>query len=223
MLINCLTYGNKNFFIFLLTKCTLLLYICPRGERKLLSKLFSSTRAELLSLFFNNPESRFYLREIARHIGKDAAGIKRELDSLVAVGLLAIEKRGVQKYYFANKNSPIFSEMKGLIFKTTGVQGSIKVALSRLKGIQQAFIYGSFAKGAEKEDSNINLMVIGQVNITELNDVVMGLEENLKREIDYLVFDEQEYRKRRETKDPFIREILRGKKIFLAGREDDLP
>ena len=151
-----------------------------------------------------------------------SAGIKRELDTLVKIGLLTLEKRGVQKYYFADKNSPIFSEMKGLIFKTTGIQGSIKAALSRLKGVQYAFIYGSYAKGSEKEDSNINIMVIGQVNITELNDVVMALEEKLKREIDYLVFDDQEYRKRKEAKDPFIRDIVKGKKIFLAGKEDEL-
>lgn len=188
----------------------------------MLNKLFSSTRAELLSLFFNNPDEKFYLREIARHISKDAAGIKRELDTLVKIGLLGVEKRGVQKYYSADKSSPIFSEMKGLIFKTTGIQGSIKAVLSRLKGVQAAFIYGSYAKGAEKEDSNINLMVIGQVNITELNDVVMGLEEKMKREIDYLAFDEQEYRKRKDAKDPFIREIVKGKKIFLLGKEDDI-
>ncbi len=188
----------------------------------MLTKLFSSTRAELLGLFFNNPDDRFYLREIARHIGKDAAGIKRELDNLVKLGLLAREKRGVQKYYFANKSSPVFSEMKGLVFKTTGVQGAMKASLSRLKGVKAAFIYGSYAKGAEKEDSNINLMVVGQANITELNDMVMGLEEKLKRDIDYLVFDEQEYRKRKETKDPFVREILKGKKIFLVGKEDEL-
>ena len=71
--------------------------------------------------------------------------------------------------------------MKGLIFKTTGAQGAMKTSLSRLKGVQVAFIYGSYAKGAEKEDSNINLMVVGQANITELNDMVMGLEEKLKR------------------------------------------
>lgn len=188
----------------------------------MLTKLFSSTRAELLGLFFNNPDEKYYLREIARHIGKDAAGIKRELDKLVKIGLLTGEKRGIQKYYSANRDSPVFSEMKGLIFKTTGAQGSIKAALSRLKGIQSAFLYGSYAKGAEKEDSDINLMVIGQVNITELNDVVMGLEEKLKREIDYLVFDEQEFRKRRESKDPFIREVLKGKKILLIGKEDEL-
>ncbi len=188
----------------------------------MLTKLFSSTRAELLSLFFNNPDSKFYLREIARHIGKDAAGIKRELDTLVKIGLLAREKRGVQKYYYADKTCPIFTEMKGLIFKTAGVQGSIKAALLRLKGVQAAFIYGSFAKGAEKEDSNINLMVIGQVNITELNDMVMALEDKLKREIDYQVFDEQEYRKRKDARDPFIREIARGKKIFLIGKDDEI-
>jgi hypothetical protein len=65
-------------------------------------------------------------------------------------------------------------------------------------------------------------MVIGQVNITELNDMVMILEDKLKREIDYLVFDEQEYRKRKDARDPFIREIARGKKIFLIGKDDEV-
>jgi predicted nucleotidyltransferase len=88
--------------------------------------------------------------------------------------------------------------------------------------VRTAFIYGSFAKGSEKEESDINLMVVGQVNITELNDVVMGLEEKLKRDIDYLVFDEQEYRKRKESRDAFIRDIVKGKKIFLVGKEDEL-
>lgn len=213
---------KHNFFYFLVDKTDTLVVYFVHEVKKVLTKLFSSTRAELLGLFFNNPDDRFYLREIARHIGKDAAGIKRELDKLVKVGLLAIEKRGVQKYYFANKNSPIFSEMKGLIFKTTGVQGAMKTSLSRLKGVKTSFIYGSYAKGAEKEDSNINLMVIGQANITELNDMVMGLEEKLKRDIDYLVFDEQEYKKRKESRDPFIRELLKGKKIFLVGKEDEL-
>jgi len=213
---------KHNFFYFLVDKTDAIVVYFVYEVKKVLTKLFSSTRAELLGLFFNNPDDRFYLREIARQIGKDAAGIKRELDKLVKIGLLAIEKRGVQKYYFANKNSPIFLEMKGLIFKTTGVQGAMKTSLSRLKGVKTSFIYGSYAKGAEKEDSNINLMVIGQANITELNDMVMGLEEKLKRDIDYLVFDEQEYKKRKESKDPFIRELLKGKKIFLVGKEDEL-
>ena len=63
----------------------------------MLTKLFSSTRAELLGLFFNNPDDKFYLREIARHIGKDAAGIQRELDNMVRVGVLGKTKRGGQK------------------------------------------------------------------------------------------------------------------------------
>jgi predicted nucleotidyltransferase len=222
MLIYSLTYRNIIFLNLVLTKYTLIEYILSTRRLNVLTKLFSSTRAELLSLFFNNPDDRFYLREIARHIGKDAAGIKRELDNLVKVGLLAKEKRGVQKYYFANQGSPVYSEMRGLIFKTTGAQGAMKTSLSRLKGVHAAFIYGSYAKGSEKEERGINLMVIGQANITELNDTVMSLEEKLKRDIDYLVFDEQEYRKRKESKDPFIREIIKGKKVFLVGKEDDL-
>ncbi len=189
----------------------------------MLSNLFSSkTRAGLLDLFYNHPEDRFYMREIARRLRRDVSGIKRELSNLEHIGLLTSEKKGNLKYFYANRNSPIYNEMKGIILKTTGVIGSAKEHLAPISGIKTAFIYGTSGKVIDKKMNEIDLLIIGSVNIAELNDAITQLEDRLKRNINYLVFDDDEYKKRKEENDPFLADVLKEKKIMLIGREDEL-
>lgn len=189
----------------------------------MLNRLFSSrTRVDLLTLFYNNPERRFYLRQIARELQRDVSGIKRELDNLEKIGLLTSEKEGNLRYYMANKAFPLFPEMKAIIFKTVGVSGSLRDALQKIGGLKAAFIYGSYARGVEGILSAIDLIIIGSVDLTQLNQVIVGLEEYLNREILYLVYDEEEFQRRRAEEDPFLTEVLKGKKVMLVGREDEL-
>ncbi|MFH1563742.1 MAG: nucleotidyltransferase domain-containing protein [Nitrospirota bacterium] len=93
--------------------------------------------------------------------------------------------------------------------------------LLKVKGIKFAFIYGSYAKGTQEKESDIDLMIIGEVDLDELNDEINTMEEQLNRELNYMVFDEAEYKKRKEEKDGFLLEVIRDKKIVLIGKEDD--
>ncbi|MEK6691287.1 MAG: ArsR family transcriptional regulator [Nitrospirota bacterium] len=190
----------------------------------MLNKLFSSqTRVNLLSYLFEHMEEGFYIRELARIIRKDASGVKRELDNLEKMGLLTREKKGNQRYFTVNKTSPLYPEIKSLIQKTLGVHGVIRDALAKkIKGITKAFIYGSVAKGSDRRLGTIDLMIVGRPDLTELNGIILSLEEGFKREINYTVFDDDEYIKRKEKGDPFLSEILSGKKLMLIGREDEL-
>lgn len=190
----------------------------------MLNKLFSSgTRVNLLSFLFEHLEEGYYIRQLARTLGRDASGVKRELDNLERMGLVISERRGNLRYFTVNKNSPLYPEIKSLFMKTLGVQGVIRDALrKKITGISKAFLYGSIAKGTERRMGSIDLMIIGRPDLTELNGIILGLEEELKREINYTVFDDEEYLKRKEDGDPFLSEVLAGKKIILMGREDEL-
>ena len=71
----------------------------------MLEKLFTSgIRADIMSLLFNNPEEKFYMREIARLTNKNASGIKRELDKLEKMDLVTSEREGNLKYFKANRS-----------------------------------------------------------------------------------------------------------------------
>ena len=187
----------------------------------MLVRLFSSeTRVSLLTLFFTRLEKRFYVREVARQLGRDISGVKRELDNLERAGLLTSERVGNLRYYHVNRASPLYSEIKGIIAKTTGVHASIRDGLRKIKGIKTAILYDTDQR--EEGLGTIRLMMIGQVDLNEVNDAVTGLESRLNREISYLVFDEVEFRRRKADRDPFLIEVSKGRRAILIGTDDGL-
>lgn len=189
----------------------------------MLIRLFSSEiRVSILTLFFTRLDKRFYVRELARHLGRDISGIKRELDNLERAGLLASEKVGNLRYYQVNKASPLYTEFRGIIAKTTGIHASLREGLRRIKGIQRAMVYGAEQQEGEERLGPIRLMVIGQIDLNELNEAVRVMENRLNREINYLVFDEAEYRRRKAEDDPFLIEVLAGRKSIVIGTDDGL-
>ena len=187
---------------------------------EIINRLFSSKlRIKLLDAFLSSPDARFYIRELERKIKEEAKNVSRELKNLEGLGLLISEKQGNLKYYSVNENFFLYPELKAIIFKTTGVQGLLKEALERLKGIETAFIYGTYATGKESESSDVDIMVIGKPDLTELNEVISNLEEKLNREINYMCFGQEEFKERRKAGDAFINEVLSGEKIMLKGSD----
>ena len=109
----------------------------------MLIRLFSSeTRVSLLTLFFSRLDKRFYVRELARQLGRDVSGVKRELDNLERAGLLTGEKVGNLRYYNVNKASPIYAEIKGMIAKTTGVHEAFGMDSGGSRGSRRPFCMG---------------------------------------------------------------------------------
>lgn len=212
-----------------------------------ISRIFSSkTRKELFRLYFTNPDSEYYLRELERILGIPVSMIREELLRLEKEGLFKSHRKANLVYYSLNKSYPLFDELKSIVFKTIGVKGALKQALERIKGfdtasqvnaalmeygfttlervkgIKAAFIYGSFARNEERPTSDIDLFVIGDVDEGELSEAVAHLERILKREINYVLYRESEFRRKKKEKDSFVLDVLRGKKVFIAGSEDDL-
>lgn len=186
-----------------------------------LLKLFSSkVRVKLLDAFLSSPDTRFYVREIQRKTGEDIKNIHQELQNLEGIGLLRSEVQGNQKYYSVDKNFFLYAELKAIIFKTTGVLGLLKEALNKLKGVDVAFIYGSYAQGTESKNSDVDIFIIGDPDLTVLNETVVGLEEQLDREINYMVFDRDEFEMRIKDKESFMLEVMEGRKIILKGTLD---
>jgi predicted nucleotidyltransferase len=169
-----------------------------------------------------HPKERFYLRQLERMLDESLTPLRRELDKLEKNGLLFSQVEGNSKYYSVNEGFPIYSELKSIVFKTQGIANSLRQNLKKVGTIKFAFIYGSTAENTERMNSDIDLMVIGDVDIKELNSVVSKAESALIREVSYRVFTEEEIAKRRKEKDDFIMEVLKGKKIMLIGEEDEL-
>ncbi len=183
----------------------------------MLKTLFSSnTRVKILSLFFTNPEKEFYLREIEKLIKENITSVRREISSLKGIELLKEHLRGNNKYYQLNKNFCLYPELKSIIFKTSGIQGIFKDTFKKIPGVKTAFIYGSYAKGNETGQSDVDLMVIGAVDYNRLLKSIKKIEEKIKREIDFVVYNEKEFLKK--VKDEyFMKNIMGSPKINIIG------
>ena len=187
----------------------------------MLLRLFSSqTRVALLRLFFTHAESRYYVRQIARELRRDISGIKRELDNLEKAGLLSSEKVGNLRYYSVNKTAAIYSEVKSIVAKTVGIQAAIYEALAPLGGLRRAWLYSTNSHPPGEGMGAVFLLIVGGVDLAELNDAITRLEDSLAREINYTVFDEGEFQRRRAEADPFLTEVLGGRNVLLIGRDD---
>lgn len=182
----------------------------------------SRIRRDLLALFFTNPSEMYYLRQLERMLGYSAASIRRELLKFLEDGLLNTDRVGNTVQYSLNSRHPLHDELKSIVSKTVGVEGSLRGALSSIDGIKVAFVYGSFARHREKPTIDIDLMVIGRPDISALNKAIQGLETKLGREINHTVYSPDEYRSRKRGKSGFIEDLLKSPKIILVGSEDDL-
>ena len=182
----------------------------------------SKIRQDLLALFFSNPSQKYYLRELERMLGYSAGSIRRELLKYKKDGLFTTQKRGNSLYYSVNTKHPLYQELKAIIFKTIGIEGSLKNMLSSIQSILYAFVYGSFAAQEETSISDIDLMIIGDPDISKLNENIRRLEEKLKRQINPTIYSLQEYKDRKRSKSAFIQNLLEKPKIMLIGDEHDL-
>jgi len=188
-----------------------------------ISKIFrSKTRKELFRLYFTNPDQEYYLRELERLLHTPVSMIRKELMRLEGDGIFLSRKRGNTTCYLLDKSYPLFDELKSIVSKTIGVQGLLKEILRRTKGIEFAFIYGSFAKREETAKSDIDLFIVGKPDEARLLREINKLEGKLKREINYSIFKKEEYRQKVKEKDSFIMDLFKNPKIFLIGDSNDL-
>lgn len=185
-------------------------------------KPLTKNRAELLKLFFTNPDRDFYMQEIGRILGKKPGIFQRTLNNLVSEGILESEYKANARYFKVNKNYLLYKEFKSIVFKTVGVSGSLKEVLEKVGDVKLAFIYGSFAKEKENYISDIDLVVIGNSDEDELIKELDKLEERLQREINYKLYTLKRLKKEVKEKEPFILEVLRDKKIMLIGAKNEL-
>lgn len=189
-----------------------------------LEALFTSqARVEVLKLLFLRSSGRHYLREIASLTGQPVRAIQRELARLESSELVTSKVEGNRKYFTANREAPVFQELRSLLVKTAGLGEAFSRTLrERSNAIELALIFGSYARGGDTPDSDIDLLVVGDLSLRELAALLAPLKHELQREVNPITIQAAEFRRRVKESDPFIQSVLAGEKIFLIGGEDEL-
>lgn len=192
-------------------------------QDKLTTTLFSKTRGRVLALLYGHVDEQFYFRQIVRITGLGVGALQRELKTLTEAGIITKSTHGSQVYYQASSNCPVFTELKNLVQKTVGVGVALKTCLKSLADqIDLAFIFGSLANSSETRQSDVDIMVIGDVPFADLVRVLHQAQDTLRREINPIVYPLEEFRRKLAAEQHFLKNIMTNDKLFLIGTEDEL-
>lgn len=188
---------------------------------RLADALFTTTQQQVLGLLYGQPQRSFYTKEILRLTGMGVATIKRELDRMLAAGILQMTKIGNQHHYQANPQCPIYAELVGIVKKTVGVTGVIRLALEPLQDvIESAFVFGSVASGKETAASDIDLLVVGDVSFSDVVTALYPVQETLGREVNPKVYGRKEWARMRKGNDAFVRDVMGKARMDVIGVMD---
>ena len=182
------------------------------------STLFGKTRRGVLALTYCHPEESFHLRRIARFVGAGMGVVQREVQQLTEVGILVRTHSGRQVYYQANRACPVFEELRSLVTKTAGVVDVLRDALVPCGDrITVAFVFGSVARGTQTRESDVDLLVIGEVTFGEVVDALTEAQERVGREVNPSVYPRREFQEKVQGGHHFLTQVLAEPKLFLVG------
>lgn len=188
-----------------------------------LAELFSSrVRAEIFRCLFSGTGEELHMRELERRSGCAIGTIQAELKKLARLDLVASRRDGNRLYYGARTAHPLYLDLCSLVQKTVGVIGLLRTSLADCQGVDCAFLFGSLADGREKAGSDIDLMVIGDVGLRTLSGLLVTVTEQCGREVNPHIFTAREFRIRISHNDHFLSNVMKSRKLFVRGGEDDL-
>ncbi len=186
--------------------------------------LFTKTQQRVLGLLYGKPDRSFYTNEIVRMADIGRGTVTRELEKLVASGILIASKEGNQQHYQANPDNPIFDELVSIVRKTFGVADVVREALNSVnEQILCVFIYGSVAKGGATARSDIDLLVISDsLAYADLMTCLVAAEKMLSRPINPSVYELKQFKQKWQEGNAFISKVMDQPKIWLKGSENDI-
>ena len=181
--------------------------------------LFPKVRQRVLAVLFGTPNKSFYANEVIALAQSGTGAVQRELADMAQVGLITVTKVGNQKHFQANTQSPVYTELRGLVLKTVGLADVLRSALAPLVNrIDTAFVYGSMAHQQDTAQSDVDVLLVSTT--LSYADVFAALEsasQQLKRNINPALYTPDEFAQRLDQDQAFITRVMQQPKIWLIG------
>lgn len=169
----------------------------------------------LLRYFFFNPSKKYYSSELAARLNLDASNVNKSLRKLTQEGILGKEKRGGHWFYFLNREYPLLNEAKKIFLFKYGLDKFLGGKLKTIKGLEEAYIYGSYAKGGLEAESDIDILLIGSHSSLKAVEKLIELQNYFGREFNSVDMSREEFDKRKRGEDEFIKNIFSDRIIRI--------
>lgn len=147
--------------------------------------------------------------------------VDEEPEKLVRRELRLTTKDGNRRYHIAHQAHPLYPELHGIVLKTSGLVDLLAEALPAKK-ITVAFVFGSVAAASERAESDVDLMIVGEVTHRAVSSALRAAGEHMGREINPHLLAPEELRRRFGGKDHFLDDVMAKPKLVIVGGENEL-
>jgi predicted nucleotidyltransferase len=187
------------------------------GSPSLLPLLRSETQAGLLEQLLLNPDATFTVPELADALHVTDMSVRRELERMIDAGIVERELVGRQGLYRASVASPLYEPLRQLVERSVGVESLLRELLERVPGVEVAAIFGSWARGKVDAESDVDVLVTGDFDYSDLVSRLHGLEERTGREINLVAMRPGELQEALSQDSGFVREVMASPLRMLVG------
>ncbi|MEI7657978.1 MAG: nucleotidyltransferase domain-containing protein [Phycisphaerae bacterium] len=194
-----------------------------RRSKRPIDFLIPRTRQAVLATMLAAPDRSWYRSSLAKHLGLQPSSLQRELDGLVRAGVLASRSEGNRTYFQVDPACPFLRDLQGLIDKTVGIAAELARLLDPFGDrVVVAFIFGSVSRGAERAESDVDLMVVGGVTLKDLVPALRHVETRLGRPVNVHTCTPRELVEHVRVRQHFITSVLAREKVFVKGSNHEL-
>ena len=188
-----------------------------RTEVPSLLPLFrSDMQVRLLALVLLQPERHWTLQGLAEALDAPPSSVHRELARAEAAGAIRRDTEARPYRFTAATDDAAYEPLADLLRRTVGVESQLRTSLDR-PDVQAAVIYGSWASGARRPDSDIDVLVIGDAKLAELRRLVRPIGNATGRTIDLTLLGDDEFRRLLAERSGFVRQVIHGPVTALVG------
>jgi len=175
----------------------------------------SKVTIKILNYYFLNPDAKYYINELANILSLDPKNVYLKLKELEKEGILDSEFRGKERYFSLAKNYPLLDNYRQIFLKTFGLEQKLKHIIDGIQGVEEAYIYGSYASNKMDSSSDIDMLLVGSHSTMELQKIINRLQKETGREFNIINLNKKEFEKMKKDKDQFISNIFKGTIIKL--------
>jgi len=188
----------------------------------MLKDLFiSEVRVNILKTMLPQPEKSYHVRALVRAVDTEINAVRRELARLQDIGLLRSRPSGNRLYYSVDTGSPYYPELLSLIAKEEGLGAEIIKSTKKLGNVKYAILSRAFSRGENRSVLDVDLFLVGEVDLDVLHEVVARYQDKLGHEINYSVMDPEEFEHRKRANDQFVVRIMSQSRTMLIGDEEE--
>lgn len=182
--------------------------------------LFSERQQRMLAALVVHPERQYGTNELLAIGGSGVGAGRNVIKAFDRAGIIKKSARGNQVVYSIDVAHPIHPELRSICLKTFGMSDAVANELQQFADrIQTAFIFGSIVDGNERADSDVDLMIVGDLDVFELGEAIERLQSTLGRQIDLNLHTPDEWRAL--ATDRVIGKIMNGKRVIIALNQHD--